>query len=145
MKGASKGLSLLALSGVLLGLPTRAEAGADAVPSGYTTPIPSIMVVLGLIRLPRGQFGYAGKSGKQIGKKNNSYQRAKGCTSEVASTCNRTFLTTPLSELQLYGKILAPATLDPALTRTSALAVLFRLAKWCETDLVTDMATCPKL
>ena len=41
MKGASKGLSLLALSGVLFGLPTRAQAGADAVPSGFTTPIPS--------------------------------------------------------------------------------------------------------
>ena len=58
MKGASKGLSLLALSGVLFGLPTRAQAGADAVPSGFTTPIPSELLTPDQVRTSVGTFNF---------------------------------------------------------------------------------------
>ena len=58
LKGASKGLSLLALSGVLFGLPTRAQAGADAVPSGFTTPIPSELLTPDQVRTSVGTFNF---------------------------------------------------------------------------------------
>ena len=58
MKGASKGLSLLALSGVLFGLPTRAQAGADAIPAGYTTPIPSELLTPDKVRTSVGTFNF---------------------------------------------------------------------------------------
>ena len=58
MKGASKGLSLLALSGVLFGVPIRAQAGADAVSSGYTTPIPSELLTPDQVRTSVGTFNF---------------------------------------------------------------------------------------
>ena len=58
MLGASKGLSLLALSGVLIGVPSRSQAGADAVPPGYTTPIPSELLTPDSVRTSAGTFNF---------------------------------------------------------------------------------------
>ena len=58
MKGASKGLSFLALSGVLFGVPTGAKAGADAIPAGYTTPIPSELLTPDKVRTSVGTFNF---------------------------------------------------------------------------------------
>ena len=58
MKGASRGLSLLALSGVLSGLSTRVQAGADAIPSGFTTPIPSELLTPDQVRTSVGTFNF---------------------------------------------------------------------------------------
>ena len=58
LKGASKGMSLLALSGVLFVVPTRAHAGADAVPSIYTTPIPSELLTPDQVRTSVRTFNF---------------------------------------------------------------------------------------
>ena len=58
MKGASKGLSFLALSGVLFGVPSRAQVGADAVPPGFTTPIPSELLTPDKVRTSVGTFNF---------------------------------------------------------------------------------------
>ena len=58
MKGASKGLSLLALSGLLFAAPSRAQSRADAVPAGYTTPIPSELLTPDQVRTSVGTFNF---------------------------------------------------------------------------------------
>ena len=58
MKGAFKGLSLLALSGVLFGVPTRAQAGDDAIPPGFTTPIPPELLTPDKVRTSVGTFRF---------------------------------------------------------------------------------------
>ena len=58
VKGASKGVSLLALSGVLLGLPLRAQTAGGAVPRGYTTPIPSELLTPDSVRTSVGTFNF---------------------------------------------------------------------------------------
>mgnify|MGYP001386143433 FL=1 len=59
-KGASKAVSLLAITGVLFGVSARAQAGADAdaAPSGYTTPIPSQLFTPGQVRTSVGTFKF---------------------------------------------------------------------------------------
>ena len=58
MKGASKGLSLLALSGLLFAAPSRAQSRPDAVPAGYTTPIPSELLTPDQVRTSVGTFNF---------------------------------------------------------------------------------------
>ena len=57
-KRVFKGLSFLALSGVLLSSPLRAQSGSDDVPKGYTTPIPSELLTPDTVRTSVGTFKF---------------------------------------------------------------------------------------
>ncbi|WP_050749834.1 DUF1254 domain-containing protein [Synechococcus sp. BL107] len=57
-KRVFKRLSLLALSGVLLSSPLRAQSGSDDVPVGYTTPIPSELLTPDTVQTSIGTFNF---------------------------------------------------------------------------------------
>lgn len=57
-QAAAQGLSLVALSGVLLGAPTRAQAAPGKVPVGYTTEIPSELLTPDSVPTSVGTFKF---------------------------------------------------------------------------------------